>query len=334
MKKNVLVTGADGFIGSHLTEKLVSKGFNVTAFCSYNSFSNPGWLKHLNPKIKKKINIIFGDIRDDSIFRNLLKKNKIIFHLAALIGIPYSYDAPKSYVDTNIIGTLNLLNAAKETDVEKILITSTSEVYGSGQYFPMDERHPLVAQSPYSATKIAADKLAQSYYASFGTPILIIRPFNAFGPRQSRRAVVPSIIYQALKNHRIKLGNQFAERDFNFVDDIIEGYYLASTSKTDKFLGHEFNISSGYSISILEITKLIGKILNKKLIIETDKIRFRPKKSEVNKLLGCSKKAGKILGWKPKLSGKIKLAAGIKKTIDWYSDKENMKVFADNSYEK
>lgn len=334
MKKNILITGADGFIGSHLTEKLVNKGYNVTALCSYNSFSNPGWLKHTDSKIKRKIKIVFGDIRDDRIFNNLLKKNKIIFHLAALIGIPYSYDAPKSYLDTNILGTLNLLNAARNNQPEKIIITSTSEVYGSGQYFPMDEKHPLVAQSPYAATKIAADKLSQSFHASFGLPVLIIRPFNAFGPRQSRRAVIPSIIYQAMKSQRVKLGNQYAERDFNYVQDIVEGYFLASTSRTNKYFGHEFNISSGHAVSILKVTEMIGKILNKKIIIDLDKNRLRPKKSEVNKLLGCGKKARKILKWKPKLSGKFKLVDGLKKTIEWYSDEKNINIFADNSYEK
>lgn len=332
--KNILVTGADGFIGSHLVEKLLSKNYNVTALCSYNSFSNPGWLNFIKKKNSQKLNVVFGDIRDDRIFDKLLKKNKIILHLAALIGIPYSFEAPKSYIDTNILGTLNLLNSALRNRPERIIITSTSEVYGSGQYFPIDEKHPLVAQSPYAASKIGADKLALSYYSAFNLPIVIIRPFNAFGPRQSKRAVIPSIIHQALKKKKIKLGNIFAYRDFNYVDDITEGYLNATRVNIKKIQGEEINLGSSYSISIKEVVNQISSILKKEIIILSDSHRLRPNKSEVNKLMGSNKKAKKLLRWIPKFSGPKKFSLGLKKTVEWYSENYNLPIFSKRSYEK
>tara|TARA_B100001175_G_scaffold317775_1_gene336367 strand:- start:7221 stop:8219 length:999 start_codon:yes stop_codon:yes gene_type:complete len=330
----VLVTGADGFIGSHLVEKLLKNNFKVTALCSYNSFSNPGWLNFIYTKKKRNLDVVFGDIRDDRIFDRLLLKNKIILHLAALIGIPYSFEAPKSYVDTNLYGTLNLLNSALRRNINRIILTSTSEVYGSGKYFPIDEKHPLVAQSPYAATKIAADKLALSYFAAFNLPVSIMRPFNAFGPRQSRRAVIPSIIYQALEKKSITLGNINAYRDFNYVEDITDAYLKATKVNINKIKGEEINIGSNYSVSIKQVANMIKKIVKKDIPIKIDKKRFRPNKSEVNKLMGSNKKAKKLLNWKPKYSGTKNFYNGLKKTVEWYKINNNLPIFSKKSYEK
>lgn len=328
--KTIFVTGADGFIGSHLVEKLISKSFNVKALVYYNSFNNYGWIDDIENKIKKKIEIVVGDIRDEKIIRDSLKNCDYILHLAALIGIPYSYISPKSYIDTNVVGTLNLLQAAKDLNIKRLIHTSTSEVYGSPSYLPIDEKHPLLGQSPYSASKIGADQLAMSYYHSFKTPISIIRPFNTFGPRQSARAIIPTIILQILSGRKdIKLGNIFATRDFNYIDDTVDGFLKILNSNSN---GEVINIGSGYDISIENLVEIISKQMSVKVNIIKDNKRVRPKKSEVDRLKANNNKAKKLLGWKPKYLNKQGLIKGLVKTIDWFSKKENLKNYKTDIY--
>ena len=328
--KTIFVTGADGFIGSHLVEKLISKSFNVKALVYYNSFNNYGWIDNIENKIKKKIEIVVGDIRDEKIIRDSLKNCDYILHLAALIGIPYSYISPKSYIDTNVVGTLNLLQAAKDLNIKRVIHTSTSEVYGSPSYLPIDEKHPLLGQSPYSASKIGADQLAMSYYHSFKTPISIIRPFNTYGPRQSARAIIPTIILQILSGRKdIKLGNIFATRDFNYIDDTVDGFLKILNSNSN---GEVINIGSGYDISIENLVKIISKLMSVEVNIIKDNKRVRPKKSEVDRLKANNNKAKKLLGWKPKYLNKQGLIKGLVKTIDWFSKKENLKNYKTDIY--
>jgi len=329
--KNVIVTGSEGFIGSHLTEFLIHKGYNVKACILYNSFNNKGWLKH-KYKLNKnqKFEYIFCDIRDSEHMNNIIKKQDIVFHLASLIAIPYSYIAPQSYIDTNVLGTLNLLNSALKNNVNRFIHTSTSEVYGSAQYIPIDENHPLVGQSPYSASKIAADQLAISFNKSFNLPVSIVRPFNTFGPRQSSRAIIPSIISQVLLNNKsINLGYIDSTRDFNYVTDIVEAFY--QTSKSSKAIGEVINFGSGYEISIKELSQLIMKIIGKKLVVKTEIKRFRPKDSEVQRLNANASKAKKLTKWKPKFVGKKGFKNALENTINWFSKKENIN-FYDNKY--
>ncbi len=324
MKKRLLITGGTGFIGSHLAELCVRKGFNVTVFDRYNPNYNLGNLE--NSIYKKKIKFIFGDIRDFDSVNNAIKKNEIVFHLAALIGIPYSYESPNAYIKTNVEGTYNVLESCRKNLITKTIITSTSEVYGSAKYIPIDEQHPLQPQSPYSATKIAADNLALSYYHSFGLPLMIIRPFNTFGPRQSQRAIIPTIINQLMNNKgsKLKLGNINPTRDFLFVEDTCLGYL--SCLKKGKFKGEVVNIGTGYQISIKNITKIISDILNIKTKIIKSNLRTRPKNSEVERLCASIKIAKKLLKWKPKFLGLAGLKKGLVRTIEWQIKHNQKKI--------
>lgn len=310
--KKVLVTGSEGFIGSHLVEKLVSMGADVTAFVLYNSFNNWGWIDTFDKNVRDSIKIYTGDVRDENCVRQIVKENDVVFHLAALIAIPYSYYSPYSYVDTNIKGTLNVLQACRESSVEKVIHTSTSETYGTAQYVPIDEKHPLQGQSPYSASKIGADMLAESYYRSFGAPVSIIRPFNTYGPRQSARAVIPTIISQILSGkNSIKLGSLSPTRDFNYVKDTVEGFIKVAES--EKNLGEVINIGSGKEIAVGDLVKKISQIIGKEILIECEEERFRPENSEVERLCADNTKAVTLTGWSPKYS----LDEGLHETIEW-----------------
>lgn len=323
--KKVLVTGADGFIGSHLTEELVKKGYNVKAFVYYNSFNSWGWLDTLPSEIMNNVEIFQGDIRDPNGVREAMKGCKAVFHLAALIAIPFSYHSPDTYVDTNIKGTLNVLQAARELDVDKILITSTSEVYGTAQYVPIDEKHPFQGQSPYSATKIGADRLAESFYRAFNTPVTIVRPFNTYGPRQSARAVIPTIITQLLAGKtEIKLGSLIPTRDFNYVKDTAHGFI--SIYESDKTVGQEINIATQKEISIGQLAEELIRQINPEAQIVCDEQRVRPEKSEVNRLLGSNKKILTLTDWKPKYS----LEQGLAETIEFL--RNNMERYKVNIY--
>lgn len=310
--KKVLVTGADGFIGSHLTETLVERGYDVRAFTFYNSFNTWGWLDFLPDEIKKEIEILPGDIRDPNGVRNAMAGIESVFHLAALIAIPFSYHSPDSYVDTNIKGTLNVLQAARGLGTDKVLITSTSEVYGSAKYVPIDESHPYQGQSPYSATKIGADRLAESFYRSFSLPVSIVRPFNTYGPRQSARAVIPSIISQLLTGTKeLRLGSLTPTRDFNYVKDTVNGFI--EIEKSGKTIGEEINIASQTEISIGELAAELIRQINPQASIICEQERMRPQKSEVNRLLGSNIKLKELTDWNQEYS----LSFGLKKTIDW-----------------
>lgn len=307
-----LVTGADGFIGSHLVEYLLEKGYEVKAFTYYNSFNNWGWLDTLPREKLKQIEIFSGDIRDPNGVRTAIKGVDEVFHLAALIAIPFSYHSPDSYVDTNIKGTLNVLQACRDFNTSKVLITSTSEVYGTAQYVPIDENHPYQGQSPYSATKIGADRLAESFYRSFEMPISIVRPFNTYGPRQSARAVIPTIITQLLGGkEEIKLGSLTPTRDFNYVKDTVRGFYEIAKSK--KTIGEEINIATNNEISIGKLANEIISQINSNAKIVCDNKRLRPEKSEVNRLLGDNTKIRQLTNWKPEYT----FEQGIKETISW-----------------
>lgn len=311
----VLVTGSDGFIGSHLTEELVKKGYHVKAFVYYNSFNNWGWLDTLSLDIMKSVEVFQGDIRDSNGVEEAMKSTDAVFHLAALIGIPFSYYSPDTYVDTNIKGTLNILQAARKLDIKHILVTSTSEVYGTAQYVPIDEKHPFQGQSPYSATKIGADRLAESFYRSFQLPVTIVRPFNTYGPRQSARAVIPTIITQLLAGKtKIKLGSLTPTRDFNYVKDTVNGFI--SIYESDKTIGEEINIATQKEISIGKLAEELIKQINPNAQIVCDEERLRPKKSEVNRLLGCNEKIIHLTDWKPQYS----LEEGLRNTIDFLRD--------------
>ena len=310
--KKVLVTGADGFIGSHLTEELVKSGYAVRAFVYYNSFNSWGWLDTLPKEILSRIEIFSGDIRDPNGVREAMKGVQGVFHLAALIAIPFSYHSPDSYVDTNIKGTLNVLQAARELGTERILVTSTSEVYGTAQYVPIDEKHPFQGQSPYSATKIGADRLAESFYRSFGLPVTIVRPFNTYGPRQSARAVIPTVITQLLSGKtEIKLGSLSPTRDFNYVKDTVNGFIKIAQS--DNTFGEEINIATQKEISIGETAQIIIDRINPAGRIICDEVRLRPEKSEVNRLLGSNEKIKRLTGWEPRYT----FEQGIEETIGW-----------------
>lgn len=308
----ILVTGADGFIGSHLVEKLVRNGNEVCAFVYYNSFNNWGWLEDLPRDILSEIKVITGDIRDPNGVRIAMKNMQQIYHLAALIAIPYSYNSPDSYVDTNIKGTLNVLQAARDYELERIIVTSTSEVYGTARYVPIDENHPFQGQSPYSATKIGADRLAESFYRSFGLPLSIVRPFNTFGPRQSARAVIPSIITQLLSGvTEIKLGALTPTRDFNYVKDTVNGFI--SICNSNMTIGEEINIATQSEISIGELARMLIDMINPIARIVSDDIRLRPENSEVNRLLGSNSKIHSLTSWKQEYS----LELGLQETIDF-----------------
>ena len=328
---NILVTGACGFIGSHLVEKLVKRGHNVSAFTFYNARGFNGWIDNLDKRIIKSINIISGDIRDQDFLVNHSKKKDAILHLAALIGIPYSYHAPKSYIDTNVTGTYNVLNASKINNIPKTIVTSTSEVYGTAKSIPITETHSLNAQSPYAASKIGADQLALSFYRSFKLPVTIIRPFNAFGPRQSTRAIIPTIITQILsKNKNIKLGNLSPTRDFTFVEDTAESFIQALKSK--KVDGETINIGNNFEISIKQIIKIMREDFGYNFNVILDKKRVREKKSEVFRLIASNTKAKKLLNWEPDYAGLKGFKKGLKKTIEWFQDPKNLQDYNSKSY--
>mgnify|MGYP001108242343 CR=1 FL=1 len=310
--KKVLVTGADGFIGSHLTESLLEKGYEVKAFSYYNSFNTWGWLDTLPKEKLDEIEVFTGDIRDPNGVRTAMQGVDVVFHLAALIAIPFSYHSPDSYVDTNIKGTLNVLQAARDLDLERVLVTSTSEVYGTAQYVPIDEHHPFQGQSPYSATKIGADRLAESFYRSFELPVSIVRPFNTYGPRQSARAVIPTIITQLLAGHEtIRLGSLTPTRDFNYVKDTAAGFIAIAQSQ--QTIGEEINIATQQEISIGELAQEIISQINPNARIICDEQRLRPEKSEVNRLLGANAKIKELTDWKQTYT----FAQGIAETIAW-----------------
>lgn len=323
--KKVLVTGADGFIGSHLTESLLEKGYDVKAFTYYNSFNTWGWLDTLPKEKLNQIEVFSGDIRDPNGVREAMKGVDQVFHLAALIAIPFSYHSPDSYVDTNIKGTLNVLQAARDLGTDKIMVTSTSEVYGTAQYVPIDEKHPFQGQSPYSATKIGADRLAESFYRSFNLPVAIVRPFNTFGPRQSARAVIPTIITQLLAGkEEIKLGSLTPTRDFNYVKDTAAGFIAIAES--DKTIGQEINIATQREISIGDLAKEIIAQINPDAKIVCDEQRLRPEKSEVNRLLGANAKIKELTDWKQQYT----FEQGIAETITWI--RQNMATYKTDIY--
>ena len=323
--KHVLVTGADGFIGSHLVESLVQQGIKVRAFCLYNSFNSWGWLDQSS--VKNKVEVVCGDVRDSRFCREITKDVDTVFHLAALIAIPYSYQAPESYVDTNVKGTLNMVSAAMDNGVKRFLHTSTSEVYGTAQQVPISESHPLQPQSPYSASKIGADAMAMSFWHAFKFPITIVRPFNTYGPRQSARAVIPTIISQlAAGKKEIKLGDLTPTRDFNFVSDTCQGFL--DLARSEKAIGETINLSSGYEISIGETFNLIRDLMGKDSKIIQDDIRVRPEGSEVFRLLGDHSKATRLAGYKPQVS----LSEGLKQTIEWFTQPANLANYKTDIY--
>lgn len=329
--KKVLVTGADGFIGSHLTETLVARGYDVRAFTQYNSMNSWGWLDESTPEIKRRLDVFTGDIRDPHGVKTAMKGCDAVLHLAALIAIPYSYHSPDTYVDTNVKGTLNVVQAARELEVGKVVVTSTSEVYGTARFVPITEEHPLQGQSPYSASKIGADHIAMSFHAAFGTPVALIRPFNTYGPRQSNRAVIPTIITQlASGKKRIKLGALSPTRDFNFVEDTVEGFI--SMLECDAAAGKVINIGSGFEISIGDTARLIGKVMGVDVEIETEEQRLRPEKSEVERLLADNTKARELLGWKPKYGGTEGFERGLAKTAAWFTNPDNLKRYKTDMY--
>ncbi len=325
--KKIIVTGADGFIGSHLVEALLAHGCDVRAFVYYNSFNNWGWLDTLPVQKLKELDVVCGDIRDPHGVAQAMSGCDVIFHLAALIAIPFSYHSPDSYVDTNIKGTLNVLQAARKSDMERVIVTSTSEVYGTARYVPIDEHHPNQGQSPYSASKIGADRLAESFYRSFDLPVVIARPFNTYGPRQSARAVIPTIITQILSGSReIKLGSVSPTRDFNFVKDVAEAFIGIACS--DQTIGEEINIATGVEISIGEMVKTLLLELDSNAGIIVDEERIRPLKSEVERLLGDNKKILSLTEWSPQYD----LQKGIRETIAWFKDTANLNKYKTEIY--
>ena len=328
--KKILITGADGFIGSHLTENLVKNGYDITAFTYYNSFNTWGWLEDIDKRILKNIKIKSGDIRDYQSIFNASKKIDCIINLAALIGIPYSYSSPDSYIQTNIVGTSNVLHAGIKNNVSKIIHTSTSEVYGTPSKLPISEDSNLNAQSPYAATKIAADQLALSFYKSFDAPISIIRPFNTYGPRQSARAIIPNIISQLFNNNLVKVGNLKPTREFNYIDDTVNAFKLAINNK--KIIGEIINIGNGYNISIKTLGVIIAEKLNKKIKYKIENSRIRNFKTEVQNLKANNKKAKKLLNWSPKYGELKGLKKGLSKTIEWFADPKNLAKFKKNIY--
>jgi dTDP-glucose 4,6-dehydratase len=329
--KKILVTGADGFIGSHLVERLVRGGYDVRAFVLYNSFNSWGWLDQCAEDVKGRFEVFSGDIRDPHGVRVAMKGCDAVVHLAALIAIPYSYHSPDTYVDTNVKGTLNVLQAARELGVQKVIHTSTSEVYGTARFVPITEEHPLQGQSPYSASKIGADQMAYSFYTSFQLPVMILRPFNTYGPRQSARAVIPTIISQiANGERRLKLGSISPTRDFNYVADTVSGFIAGLES--DRGLGEVINLGSNYEISIEHTVHLIAKLMNANVEIETDEQRLRPEKSEVERLWADNKKAAELLNWHPDFSNLEGLSRGLEKTIEWFSDSQNLRNYKSDRY--
>ena len=331
MPHQVLVTGADGFIGSHLVEGLVTRGHKVKALTMYNSFGTWGWLDSVPKEVLDQVEVVPGDIRDSIFVRHAMKGCSDVMHLAALIAIPYSYVAPEAYIDTNVKGTLNILQAAREASVEKVIHTSTSEVYGTAQFVPITEDHPLQGQSPYSASKIAADQLAYSFYSSFELPVITIRPFNTYGPRQSARAVIPTIISQIASGaSAIHLGSTSPTRDFNFVADTVNGFISALSS--EKAFGETINLGSGFEISVGDTVELIAQLMNAEVTVTTDDARLRPIGSEVERLCADNQKAAQLLNWSPATSGIDGLKSGLMETIQWFQKQENLSLYKTNLY--
>ena len=327
----ILVTGADGFIGSHLTEALVRQGHDVRAFVLYNSFSSWGWLDHCADDVKGHFEVFAGDIRDPHGVRAASKAREAVLHLAALIGIPYSYHSPDTYVDTNVKGTLNVLQAARDLDISRVVHTSTSEVYGTAQFVPITEDHPLRGQSPYSASKIGADQMAVSFYSSFGTPVVILRPFNTYGPRQSARAVIPTIITQIANGEcQIKLGAVHPTRDFTYVADTVGGFIAALAS--ERGIGEVINLGSNYEISIGDTCQTIAEVMEKEVEILTDDERLRPEKSEVERLWASNDKAREILNWVPHYGAIEGFRRGLTETVEWFSRPENLSAYKSDMY--
>jgi NAD dependent epimerase/dehydratase len=331
MTSKVLVTGADGFIGSHLTEALVRQGHDVRAFALYNSFNSWGWLDHCRSDVRGKFEVFSGDIRDPHGVKAAMNGCDAVLHLAALIAIPFSYHSPDAYVDTNIKGTLNVLQAARELGVKRVIHTSTSEVYGTARSVPITESHPLQGQSPYSATKIAADQLVYSFYASFGLPVVIARPFNTYGPRQSARAVIPTIVTQiANKQRRIKLGSVSPTRDFTFVRDTVAGFLAALNSSEG--LGEVINFGSNFEISVGDTAQMIAEVMNVEIEVVTDEVRLRPENSEVDRLWADTDKAKHLFGWQPDYGGREGFRRGLSETVEWFAKADNLRVYKANIY--
>lgn len=329
--KKILVTGAEGFIGSHLIEELIKQGHNVKAFVLYNSFNSWGWLDSSPEDIKKSIEVFSGDIRDPYGVKEAMKGCDVVMHLAALIAIPYSYHSPETYVDTNIKGTLNVVQAARELGVSKVVHTSTSEVYGTAVFVPITEEHPLQGQSPYSASKIGADQIAMSFYNSFNTPVAIIRPFNTYGPRQSARAVIPTVITQFAGGKRmIKLGALHPTRDFNYINDTVKGFIAVAGS--DNSVGEVINIGSNFEISIGNAVNTIAEIMGVEIDVITDQTRLRPEKSEVERLWADNTKAKNLLGWEPGYGGLDGFRRGLTETVAWFTDSENIRNYKSDIY--
>ena len=327
----ILITGADGFIGSHLTEALIRQGYKVRAFVLYNSFGSWGWLDHCASDVKGQFEVFAGDIRDPNGVKEAMKGCDAVLHLAALIAIPYSYHSPDTYVDTNVKGTLNVLQAAREHGVKKVVHTSTSEVYGTARFVPITEEHPLQGQSPYSATKIAADHLAYSFYTSFGLPVVIARPFNAYGPRQSARAVIPTIIIQIANGQRqIKLGSVSPTRDFNYVADTVAGFVAALES--DRGIGEVINLGSNFEISIGDTAHAIAEAMGTTIEIITDEQRVRPEKSEVERLWASNTKARELLSWQPQYGGREGFLRGLTETISWFREPSHLPAYKADIY--
>lgn len=326
-KKNIFITGADGFIGSHLVETLVKKGCQVKALSYYNSFNTWGWLDTLPQEIISAVEVIVGDVRDPEAISHAIQGCDVVFHLAALIGIPYSYQAPRSYVETNISGTLNVLQASLKHDVEKIIITSTSEVYGTAQYVPIDEVHPLQGQSPYSASKIAADKIGESFYCSFGAPVVTVRPFNTYGPRQSARAIIPTVISQLIMGQKeISLGDVSPKRDFTYVQDTVDGFIRIA--ECQEAVGRTINIANQTEHSIQEVAQILIDAINPSASIVLDKQRIRPEKSEVHRLFGSNRLIKELTGWAPNFG----IEKGLKETVRWFLEADNMKLYNKSIY--
>lgn len=326
LNSKILVTGADGFIGSHVCEELVRRGCDVRAFVLYNSFNSWGWLDQSSSEIKNSLDVFSGDIRDPYGVRKAMMGCDVVLHLAALIAIPYSYHSPDTYVDTNVKGTLNVVQAARDLGVAKVIHTSTSEVYGTARFVPITEEHPLQGQSPYSASKIGADQIALSFYQAFETPVAIIRPFNTYGPRQSARAVIPTIITQIAAGQRvIKLGSLHPTRDFNYIADTVAGFI--AMAEADNVVGEVVNIGSNYEISIGDSVKLIAEVMNAEVDIQTEDERLRPEKSEVERLWGDNSKAEQLLDWQPSYAGIDGLRRGLGETAEWFNKPENLQLY-------
>ncbi|WP_420594392.1 NAD-dependent 4,6-dehydratase LegB [Deinococcus sp.] len=329
MSKLVTVTGAEGFIGSHLVETLVKSGSKVRAMVLYNSFNSWGWLDQLAPEVLEQVEVVLGDVRDPVSVREIMRGADVVYHLAALIAIPYSYQAPHSYVQTNVIGTLNVLEAARDLGTPRIVHTSTSEVYGTARQIPISETHPLQAQSPYAASKVGADKLAESYHLSFGLPVVTLRPFNTYGPRQSARAVIPTIISQiAAKNPVIKVGSLLPTRDFNFVSDTAESFLAVGEAAAEQVVGRTLNTGTGTEISVGELINTIADVMGRKVEVEQEAQRQRPDASEVMRLISDSSELRRLTGWAPKHP----LASGLEQTSEWFLNPRNLAHYRTNMY--